>query len=270
MWFNVDDGLADSPEVMSIPARYRMSAIGLWTVIGVWMSKQGQEFCPLQIITKLGGTQLLAQQLTRCGLLDWEVRDGSGGLAYTARRCRVKGPEDVRKQREATADRVRAHRARREKPHEQQEPDDVTVLHKTDTECYASRARDGDGYGYGDNSPIPVQAKSLRKSGTALARGAPLPEDWQPSEKLKTELRAAYPELKLGSVLEEFRDYWLGVPGQRGHKLDWDRTFRNRVREVAHMPRFQRNGQPIGAATRKAMGWDAFRETEEPRKELTE
>lgn len=31
----------------------------------------------------------------------------------------------------------------------------------------------------------------------------------------------------------EFVDHWIGVPGQRGTKLDWPATFRNRVRAIA-------------------------------------
>lgn len=31
----------------------------------------------------------------------------------------------------------------------------------------------------------------------------------------------------------EFVDYWIGVPGARGTKLDWSATWRNRVRAVA-------------------------------------
>src|SRR5437660_1331440 len=33
--------------------------------------------------------------------------------------------------------------------------------------------------------------------------------------------------------VDEFRDYWHGVPGTRGCKLDWEATWRNRCREVA-------------------------------------
>jgi hypothetical protein len=101
-----------------------------------------------------------------------------------------------------------------------------------------------------------------------------LPEGWQPSAKVKDDLRAKYPELMLGLILEEFRDYWLAIPGQRGSKLDWDRTFRNRVREVAHIPRFQRNGHAhptMSAPDEKALSWMALgrQPDESPRKELT-
>ena len=84
-------------------------------------------------------------------------------------------------------------------------------------------------------------------------RGTRLPENWEPSDKVKDGLRLTFPNVKLGEILVEFRDYWCAVPGQRGLKLDWDRTFRNRVREVAHQPRFQRRiDHSVGD---KVQGW---------------
>jgi hypothetical protein len=41
------------------------------------------------------------------------------------------------------------------------------------------------------------------------------------------------PRVDLDKTLAEFHDYWKGVPGARGRKLDWPATFRNRVRELA-------------------------------------
>ena len=62
-------------------------------------------------------------------------------------------------------------------------------------------------------------------------RGTRLPADWQPSE---AERRLAIEHgLDLNRVLAEFRDYWVAIPGSKGLKLDWDATFRNRVRQLA-------------------------------------
>jgi hypothetical protein len=116
-----------------------------------------------------------------------------------------------------------------------------------------------------DSANPSSQDQLLRKSGTSpgertpTRRGTHLTPDWQPSETVKVDLRAKYPDVKLGTVLEEFIDYWCSIPGQRGAKLDWDRTFRNRVRECADKPRYQRNGHPVGRATEKAMGWEALK-----------
>ena len=75
-------------------------------------------------------------------------------------------------------------------------------------------------------------------------RGTRLPEDWQPSDKMQSELVAQYPGVNFAMILDEFRDYWCAVPGQRGLKLSWERTFRNRVREVAHKPQYRLRNAP--------------------------
>lgn len=86
-----------------------------------------------------------------------------------------------------------------------------------------------------------------------LKRGTRLPLDWVPSPAVRDELRLTYPNLNLNEILIEFMDYWISVPGSRGLKLSWDRTFRNRVREVAHQPRFQRRvSHSVGD---KVAGW---------------
>jgi hypothetical protein len=38
---------------------------------------------------------------------------------------------------------------------------------------------------------------------------------------------------ELRAELEQFRDYWAGVAGARGVKLDWPATLRNRLRDQA-------------------------------------
>lgn len=39
--------------------------------------------------------------------------------------------------------------------------------------------------------------------------------------------------LDLERITEEFRDYWAAEAGQKAVKLDWVKTWRNRVRQVA-------------------------------------
>lgn len=66
-------------------------------------------------------------------------------------------------------------------------------------------------------------------------RGTRLPEDWMPDE----DDRAFAVDLGLDPVVtaEEFRDFWTAVPGARGRKLSWSKTFRNRCRELGRRPR---------------------------------
>lgn len=71
-------------------------------------------------------------------------------------------------------------------------------------------------------------------------RGTRLPEDW----KLSAEDRAFAADLGLDPdvTADEFRDYWTALPGARGRKLDWSKTFRNRCREIAGRPK---RGGPV-------------------------
>ena len=64
-------------------------------------------------------------------------------------------------------------------------------------------------------------------------RGTRLPDGWQPSEAVREWAAAEFPAVSIEAELATFTDYWRAVPGQRGVKLDWDATFRNRVREIA-------------------------------------
>ena len=81
-------------------------------------------------------------------------------------------------------------------------------------------------------------------------RGSRLPPDWQPGgdfdEWLETSFpEAGHPRLRKAvrnDLLDEFRDYWIAQPGQRGVKLDWTATYRNRIRDLA--PRFARGAPP--------------------------
>jgi hypothetical protein len=52
-----------------------------------------------------------------------------------------------------------------------------------------------------------------------------LPEDW------RVFCQGKRPDLDPDELFAEFKDFWAGVPGQRGCKLDWFATWRNRVRD---------------------------------------
>jgi hypothetical protein len=62
------------------------------------------------------------------------------------------------------------------------------------------------------------------RRGTRLDPNFLLPEEWC-SFCVKTR-----PELSAFDVWEQFRDYWIAQPGQKGVKTDWDATWRNWVR----------------------------------------
>lgn len=63
----------------------------------------------------------------------------------------------------------------------------------------------------------------------AEGNGTRLSSDWKPSLELiqwaKDTLVATLDDLD--HETEQFRNYWLGAPGQKGRKLDWPATWRN-------------------------------------------
>lgn len=71
-------------------------------------------------------------------------------------------------------------------------------------------------------SPSPAKAKAL---------GSRLPDDWTPT----AEDRAFAEQLGLNphSIAPSFRDYWHGVAGAKGRKVDWSATWRNWCRKTA-------------------------------------
>lgn len=74
-------------------------------------------------------------------------------------------------------------------------------------------------------------------------RGTRLPEDWVlPSDWGQWALSQQYPELSIRTEADRFRDYWIGVPGQKGVKLDWFATWRNWMR-TANPPKVINGGQ---------------------------
>ena len=80
-----------------------------------------------------------------------------------------------------------------------------------------------------DKEPKGSSSDNAKKS----SRGTRLAEGWKPS-KLPKEillLAEAWPAGVYKRTLDEFRDYWTALPGNRALKLDWDKTWHNRIRD---------------------------------------
>lgn len=82
---------------------------------------------------------------------------------------------------------------------------------------------------------------SLRSSGTRAKksepqnRGSRLSDDFVPDETtIQSGIEVGHSrEHVTGAGLEEFRDYWRSESGARARKLDWQGTYRNRLRMTA-------------------------------------
>lgn len=79
-----------------------------------------------------------------------------------------------------------------------------------------------------DQTDTPPAPKRSTKRGTRVPDTFPVTDamrTWAASE--------GFTNLDLDRVTAEFVDYWRGVSGSKGVKLDWTATWRNRVRQVA-------------------------------------
>jgi uncharacterized protein YdaU (DUF1376 family) len=61
-------------------------------------------------------------------------------------------------------------------------------------------------------------------------RGSRLAQDWVLTKSLGEWAQVERPDLDVRQVAEQFKDYWIAQPGQKGVKLDWSATWRNWVR----------------------------------------
>jgi hypothetical protein len=67
---------------------------------------------------------------------------------------------------------------------------------------------------------------------TKAKKGERIPDGF-PAEPELSWAKAEFPAINANSESAKFRDYWVGVPGQKGVKLDWPATWRNWIRRCA-------------------------------------
>lgn len=137
-WFVVDDKFSDSKEVLSIPARYRAAAIGLWTLCGSWsMGKLTDGFVPDAIVAHLAGSRYwrgTADRLVEAGL--WRYVDGGIQFENWGKWQRTKSEVETR----------RADAAERKRKSRRQQADNIdttSTQHADNTRkrCHQHRCR---------------------------------------------------------------------------------------------------------------------------------
>lgn len=85
----------------------------------------------------------------------------------------------------------------------------------------------------GPTAPADAVAETNEtKPKATTKRGTRLPEPFEVSEDMKLWVVQNAPHVKAWDQHERFCDYWRGVPGQRGVKLDWVGTWRNWMRKA--------------------------------------
>ena len=205
-WFKVDDSFWGNPKRVGCSP----SAIGLWVVSGSWSAQQLTDgFVPDHVLGLLGGSQKLAKQLSISGLWDraeggWKFHDWHD---YQPTRAKVEADRAEARDRMA---RARSRRSSSEvRPNNERSSEDVRL---TPTRP--------------DPSHTELPNGSSQESGSRK-RGTRLPAEWMPEESTKEWARREHPNVNLTAAHEKFTNYWLALAGQKGVKLDWDRTWRN-------------------------------------------
>lgn len=87
-----------------------------------------------------------------------------------------------------------------------------------------------DGQGLAEPTTTTTATSSKEDRSTAK-RGARIPEDFKITDEMRKWATAEAPLVDLDKKLNEWVDYWRGVPGAKGVKLDWVGTWRNGMRK---------------------------------------
>ena len=100
--------------------------------------------------------------------------------------------------------------------------------------------------GQGLAEPTTTATATSSKEDSAAKRGSRIPEDFSISDSMRKWALKEVPLVDLDRYLDSFKDYWRGVPGAKGVKLDWVGTWRNDMRKKQEFA--ERDGvKPAGA-----------------------
>lgn len=129
-WFRVDDGFANSRQILSIPRRYRTQAAGLWVLAGTWSAKELTDgFIPEYLLEELASSPAIAAHLIRAGL--WEKAENGYQLIGWAKYQFTK--DQVLTRRTEEAERKRRARESKRKTRDQQQQSNVRDVSRADT-----------------------------------------------------------------------------------------------------------------------------------------
>jgi uncharacterized protein YdaU (DUF1376 family) len=79
-----------------------------------------------------------------------------------------------------------------------------------------------------NHKPLTNNHKPIKEN----KRGSRLTQDWFLTKAMGEWASQERPDIDVRQVAEQFKDYWIAQPGQKGVKLDWDATWRNWVRNT--------------------------------------
>lgn len=108
--------------------------------------------------------------------------------------------------------------------------------------------------------------KKKSSKSTKDDRAHPLPKeekDWLTPELARFALEELGNATEARRETDKFRNYWLGVPGARGRKLDWGLTYKNWIMKAADDRGRHRGGSRTGPSSRPSFAEIAHRFNDE-------
>ena len=210
-WFKVDDKLHSAPKLMSIPRKYRLAALGLWTLAGSWSADQLTDgVIPDYMVEEWGGTKTLVDWLVKADL--WrKVEDGTEFKNWDEYQPTK---ADVESDREKNREKLRKWRERNKGTDE-----GVTGLQEGPKRV-SNPAPD-------PTRPDPTYKEEAKASSSPAKRGTRIPADFAVAPAMVAWSRANCPSVDGQRETLKFINYWQAKAGRDGVKLDWPATWRN-------------------------------------------
>lgn len=231
-WFKVDDSLAFHAKVLAAGN----AAMGLWVRAGSWSAQQLEDgVVPSHVARVMGGEEEIAA-LVREGL--WH--EVEGGYVFHQWEERQPSRADVLARREAEAEKKRRAReaavARREAESRRESLGESPDVSPGESRGDMGRESRGESGLPDPTRPDPTlthastKHEGARAKRTPTKRGTRIPEPFMLTREMREWAAEEVPGVDADRSTRMFVDYWRGVPGVKGTKLDWLATWKNWLR----------------------------------------
>lgn len=247
-WFKVDDRLHASRKPKSIPRKLRLEAMGLWVIAGSWAAGEGLDgFIPDYMIEEFGGRQDIVDELVKSGL--WETSEGGTSFyswtEYNPDAETVKAGQDAKSEGAKQGNHKRWHVKRQTKV-----PGCEWCFPNIGSASVIDQIPDQftDTYANPPDPTRPDPTPTSKEVGGA-SRGSRVTDPFPISDEMRTWGKDETPLVDLDKKTLEFVDYWAALPGQKGIKSDWLRTWKNGMRkqqEFAERDQAKKPNKPVG------------------------
>lgn len=221
VWYKVDDNLAFHVKVL----RAGNPAMGLWVRAGAYSAQHLTDgFIDAHVVLAMGTGQEI-ESLVNAGL--WHPVEG--GYQFHDWADHNPPSDQVKEQRRMNAERQQRWRDKaRDKAADQRvieaASNDAVTRYETPTRPDPTRP---DREASNDAS---LGGRARRADGS---KGTRFPEQFFISPEMKQWATENVPRVDLREQTQRFADYWRGVAGDKGRKVDWVATWRNWMRRAA-------------------------------------